>query len=160
MTRKETSSTLYTLVWVTSNHVGLPLGLPPQRIILILTFPDRVLISNWTARPSYPPTVNFTSSSPNEVFASWNGATEVASWDLFGSTSSSPQHAILLNSTKKVDFETGIGFSQKGNAKIEFFQVAAKNVRGKVLGFSEFRSRDGRTVSVARNQTVEVAPLD
>src|SRR5439155_25085028 len=42
----------------------------------------------WSAQPSAPPDVAATSSGgKTRVYASWNGATEVASWEVLGGSS-------------------------------------------------------------------------
>ncbi|KAK7037526.1 hypothetical protein VNI00_011018 [Paramarasmius palmivorus] len=121
----------------------------------------RVYLQSWTGRPRTTPSLGFSlgvGSDITEVGASWNGATEIASWELFGSTADSPQEGISLNTTSKTDFETAITYS--GSTQYTYFQVAAKNAQGQYLAFSDFQSKDGNRVAAAANQTADAPPLD
>ncbi|KIY45524.1 hypothetical protein FISHEDRAFT_60952 [Fistulina hepatica ATCC 64428] len=56
----------------------------------------------WTGRLSAPPNVTAIAGSDKNitVYVTWNGATEVETWELFGSTASAPQNAVpLANAT-------------------------------------------------------------
>ncbi|KIY47640.1 hypothetical protein FISHEDRAFT_18207, partial [Fistulina hepatica ATCC 64428] len=93
---------------------------------------------NWTARPSYKPDVTVrTSSADTRIYTSWNGATEVRKWQLFGSTADEPQEAIPLANATWEDFETEIVWSGERYA---YYQVAGVNEHDQYLVFSSFVS--------------------
>ncbi|KAF9076909.1 ASST-domain-containing protein [Rhodocollybia butyracea] len=119
----------------------------------------RVFLNDWTGRPSAPPSMNISASSvPGNVtvYAWWNGATEVTSWQLFGSTLLSPLQATSLDNVSKTDFETTLTYS---GSEYAFFQVGAMNGNEEMLGFSNFTGLDGTTCSKADNQTVTAPSL-
>ncbi|KAE9396002.1 hypothetical protein BT96DRAFT_922457 [Gymnopus androsaceus JB14] len=119
----------------------------------------RVFLHEWTARPTTPPSIQVsnTSSSNITVYAWWNGATEVTAWQLLGSTTDEPLVASPLVVADKLDFETALTFT--GDRGYAYFQVAAMNADGEVLGFSDFTSLNGTTFAKADNQTITAAPL-
>ncbi|KAL0577330.1 hypothetical protein V5O48_004654 [Marasmius crinis-equi] len=118
----------------------------------------RAVRATWVGRPNTKPTLGFSSDISSDFYASWNGATEVATWELFGSTADQPQKAISLNTSSRTDFETTIFYT--GTTNYDFYQVAAKNDKGQHLAYSDFRSRSGNVVAAATNQTVDAPPLD
>jgi hypothetical protein len=63
------------------------------------------------------------------VYASWNGATDVASWQLLAGSSAG--HLAVASTTPKSGFETVIPAPAAA-----FFQVRALSAAGKVLGTS------------------------
>ncbi|KAE9390753.1 hypothetical protein BT96DRAFT_925668 [Gymnopus androsaceus JB14] len=121
----------------------------------------RVFLHDWIARPTTPPSIQVsnTSSSGNvTVYAWWNGATEVTAWQLLGSTADEPMVASPLIVADKLDFETVLTYT--GDDEYAYFQVAAMNADGKILGFSDFTSLNGTITFVkADNQTVTAASL-
>ncbi|KAL0070516.1 hypothetical protein AAF712_002349 [Marasmius tenuissimus] len=118
----------------------------------------RAVRAAWVGRPNTRPTLGFSPNDSTGFLASWNGATEVATWELFGSTADQPQKAISLNTSSRSDFETTIVYT--GSTDYDFYQVAAKNEKGQHLAYSDFRSRSGNNVAAASNQTVDAPPLD
>ena len=66
------------------------------------------------------------------AWASWNGATEVATWQVNASSSSSSPRPLAR--AKRTGFETAINF-EPGNATI--FEVVALDASGQVLGRSD-----------------------
>ncbi|KAJ4482291.1 ASST-domain-containing protein [Lentinula aciculospora] len=109
---------------------------------------------NWTATPNTRPSVSVeTSGSNTTVYTSWNGATEVATWQLSGSTSDSPQLAVPISNTSRSGFETAISVDSSTN--FTYFQVAAFNSNKKVIVYSNFTASDGSQQDPAANQTVE-----
>ncbi len=86
----------------------------------------------WTGRPADPPAVAAVSGPGGSVtvFASWNGATEVATWDVHAGPSAGALS--LAGSMPRSGFETSIPV--KGPA--QWVQVVARNARGAVLGSS------------------------
>jgi Arylsulfotransferase (ASST) len=105
-------------------------------------FSYRVYREPWHGQPSDPPAIVARTSVPacvrapcplqpstTAVYASWNGATDVASWQLL--TGSSAGHLAATSTTRKSGFETAI--PAPGAA---FFQVRALSAAGKVLATS------------------------
>ncbi|TRM57119.1 ASST-domain-containing protein [Schizophyllum amplum] len=89
---------------------------------------------DWTATPSTPPSLAVIGSDSNRTaYAWWNGATEVATWGLYGS-SDSGESVNLANATR-IDFETPIAFEQLEN--YTSYTVAALDASGQVLGTSD-----------------------
>ena len=86
----------------------------------------------WVAQPYYPPalTVNKNASQTN-VYASWNGATEVESWQVYAGLYS--DSLTLVGSAQKNGFETRITISNGWS----FFQLKALNSQGQVIGTSK-----------------------
>lgn len=85
----------------------------------------------WVGRPDTDPDVAARTSSSGDmiVYASWNGATEVARWDVLAGTSSS--------TLKKVGSMTRSGFESHTTVpKAARVAVRARDARGRVLGTS------------------------
>ncbi|KAE9394874.1 hypothetical protein BT96DRAFT_168777 [Gymnopus androsaceus JB14] len=108
---------------------------------------------NWTATPNTLPSVFVDANSSTTVYTSWNGATEVATWQLSGSTAGSPQLAIPLSNTSRGGFETAISVSDS-DTSYTFYQVAAFDSNNKIIAYSNFTSADGTSMAPAANQTV------
>ncbi|KAF9077665.1 ASST-domain-containing protein [Rhodocollybia butyracea] len=110
---------------------------------------------NWTATPTTRPSVFVQENGFNTtIYTSWNGATEVVTWQLSGSTSESPQLAIPLSNTTKNGFETVIPFNSS-STNYKYYQVAAFNSNEKIIAFSNFTASDGSSQAPAANQTVD-----
>jgi len=105
-------------------------------------FSYRVYREQWHGQPSGPPAIvakNLAAvcvrapcplqPSTTAVYVSWNGATDVASWQLLAG--SAADHLAFASTTPKTGFETVI--PAPGAA---FFQVRALNAAGKVLATS------------------------
>ncbi len=92
----------------------------------------RVFRQDWSARPVVPPVFALARSGARAtVYASWNGATEVASWRVLAG--SSPQTLSLAAAAPRAGFETAIALSK---APARFVQVQALDATGAVLGAS------------------------
>ncbi|MGA2320956.1 MAG: arylsulfotransferase family protein [Solirubrobacteraceae bacterium] len=92
----------------------------------------RVYREPWSGQPSEPPAILArTAGATTAVYASWNGATAVASWQLL--TGASAGHLAPVSITPRSGFETVIG----APAAAAFFQVRALSASGKVLGSSK-----------------------
>lgn len=93
---------------------------------------------NFTGRPHLPPVTRSIvyGSSPKTAntfhYFSWNGATDVHSWNLYGATKNSSESFSLLAKVEKTDFETM--YMTKGY--IAFVYVEAIDLDGKVMGSS------------------------
>lgn len=84
----------------------------------------------WSATPATPPSASATGGRKPTVFASWNGATAVASWRVLGGASASALKAVATAGRR--GFETAIGL---GSAQ-PFVAVQALDSAGHVLGTS------------------------
>lgn len=103
----------------------------------------RVLKYSWHGYPSWPPEAAI--SEDGTLWVSWNGATEVHSWAVYGSylpdllgpeagspTGESSLAALYsLKVTSRQGFETGIEYGAKMSA---FVKVAALNADGEIIG--------------------------
>jgi hypothetical protein len=84
----------------------------------------------WSAAPSTPPAVTASRSGPNTiVHASWNGATNVASWRVLGGHSTNALKA--LASSPKHGFETAVTVGAQ-----QYIVVQAVDTRGRTLATS------------------------
>jgi hypothetical protein len=91
----------------------------------------RVYREPWVAQPvSAPAIAARTIGSADTVYASWNGATTVDSWQLL--TGAGATHLSAVSTTPRSGFETTI--PAPGAA---FFQVRALSASGRVLGSSQ-----------------------
>jgi Arylsulfotransferase (ASST) len=90
----------------------------------------------WTGTPASPPSVAASSAkagAPVTVYASWNGATEVASWRVLAGAS--PTQLTTVASAPKNGFETTIA-TPGGVGPRTYVAVQALNGAGAVLGTS------------------------
>ncbi len=91
----------------------------------------RVYRQPWTGQPTEPPAIRVvTSGAVTAVYASWNGATTVASWQLL--TGSSPAQLAAVSTTPNTGFETVIPAPAA-----PYLQVRALSAAGRVLGSSQ-----------------------
>lgn len=97
----------------------------------------RTYLSDWVGTPSSSPALK-TFASANDKgqvsstsYVSWNGATEVASWEFFGSGSRADKYH-NLGTVVKTGFET----SFVSRRAWKYTWVYAKNAKGEVLGKS------------------------
>jgi hypothetical protein len=103
------------------------LELPPEnRTYRAFRFP-------WSAQPKRPPIAVAERISEHEVrvYASWNGATEVATWEVLAGPS--PGRLEALGSVARDGFETAIQVQTSD----PYVMVRAKHSSGRVLGASE-----------------------
>jgi len=110
---------------------------PNGKVVFDATYPAAVQSYRnyrlaWTGRPADPPAAAAVSGRGGSVtaFASWNGATEVATWDVLAGPSAGALK--LAGSVPRSGFETSIPV--KGPA--QWVRVVARNARGAVLGSS------------------------
>ena len=84
----------------------------------------------WTGTPSDPPAVAATSSgSTTDVYVSWNGATQVASWRVLAGSSSNSLSAVVTST--KQGFESQIAIASQ-----PYVAVQALDAAGHTLGTS------------------------
>jgi hypothetical protein len=102
----------------------------------------RAYIESWTGDPSSPPSgAGRTQGSKTTIYASWNGATQVARWEVLGGASS--KHLSKLTTATKGGFETAIPLARSAS----LYEVVGLNSKGKVLGRSKtFKSVKGKVV--------------
>ena len=104
----------------------------------------RVYREPWSGQPTAPPAIvaKATGSAP-AVYASWNGATTVASWQLLTGTSSA--HMTAVSTTPRSGFETTIPAPaapvmrcpRTAACPTLLYQVRALGASGRVLGTSK-----------------------
>ncbi len=88
----------------------------------------------WVGLPlSKPAAAARRASGRTTVFASWNGATQVASWRVMAGTSSSGSALTTVAGVAKSGFETAIPV----NGSYESFEVQALDGSGRVIGTSD-----------------------
>lgn len=87
----------------------------------------------WTGHPTEPPAIAVRPGAGGGLtaYASWNGATEVASWQVLGGAS--PSQLAPLASTARSGFETAIGVSSVP----AYLAARALSASGAVLGTSD-----------------------
>jgi hypothetical protein len=102
----------------------------------------RAFVAPWSGHPTQPPAVAATAASGAHaratVYASWNGATEVASWRVLGGSAGGAPAPVA--SAPRTGFETAIGVAAPVGSYVE---VQALDAAGAVIGTS-------RTVKIAR----------
>ncbi len=97
----------------------------------------RVYRQAWSARPAAPPLFALVrSGSRATVYASWNGATGVASWRVLAG--SSPQALGPAGAAPRAGFETAVALTP-APPKGSWLQVQALDASGAVLGASVAR---------------------
>jgi hypothetical protein len=97
----------------------------------------RSYLSPWSGRPTAPPAIVATRSGTSvTVHTSWNGATEVASWEFFGGES--PSVLTPLATVPKSGFETSTTFTTPVyvRAAALYVESRALDANGNVLGNS------------------------
>ncbi|KGB75134.2 hypothetical protein CNBG_0972 [Cryptococcus deuterogattii R265] len=116
----------------------------------------RVLRSNWTGYPRTTPAltvISNTTTNQYDIYTSWNGATEVSSWVLYGATSlSGSASSSKLNQVNKTTFETYFSLSKDTAASYPWVQARAVSSNGTILGYSDYVSLNG-SGSVAASST-------
>jgi hypothetical protein len=91
----------------------------------------RVYREPWSGQPTESPALAAkTTGATTTVYASWNGATSVASWQLLTGTNAA--HMSAVSSTPRTGFETSIA-----TVATPFVQVRALSASGKTLGTSK-----------------------
>jgi len=106
------------------------------RLLLDAVFPSpdisyRATVKPWVGLPPYPPSgAARQKSGRTTVYASWNGATEVAAWKVLAGSSGSTLEP--MTTAPKTGFETAIAVP----ASCGVFRVQALTSDGKVIGTS------------------------
>ena len=115
-------------------------------ILFDARFPDeaesyRAFRHPWKGLPKDRPAVAAESGSKGRVtlYASWNGATEVAAWEALAGPGSDPGGLESVGSAPRKGFETAITFSTEE----PYVAARARDRSGRVLGTSEAVKRGG-----------------
>jgi hypothetical protein len=88
---------------------------------------------NWVGTPFYPPSGAVrTSRGVATVYASWNGATQVAKWEVLGGSSAA--HLRRVATKARSGFETAVSLGKHTYGALE---VRALDAQGHVLGTSK-----------------------
>jgi EmrB/QacA subfamily drug resistance transporter len=109
---------------------------PSGKLLLdvVLPRPDlsyRTTLQPWVGLPLEPPSgAARTHAGKTTVYASWNGATELASWQVLGAPDGGPERVVA--SSPKLGFETAIAVPRAYAA----FRVRALDAAGKTLATS------------------------
>jgi Arylsulfotransferase (ASST) len=85
----------------------------------------------WSAQPATPPALTVTGGS---AYASWNGATAVASWELLAGPSASALSSVTR--VPRSGFETAMALPPSRQLPGEQYQVQALSASGRVLASS------------------------
>jgi hypothetical protein len=89
--------------------------------------------STWVGTPTAPPSaVARTKSGKTTVYASWNGATQVAKWEVLAGPA--PTSLVAVATKPRSGFETSITVSASTNTVLE---VIALDAQGHPLGTSK-----------------------
>jgi EmrB/QacA subfamily drug resistance transporter len=95
----------------------------------------RAMLEPWVGEPlTLPAAAARAVAGRTVVYASWNGATEVASWRVLAGTGTGRLSAVA--SAARSGFETAIPLSQAASAGDSTFQVQALSANGRVIGVS------------------------
>lgn len=103
----------------------------------------RVYNQNWTATPGIPPDV---AVQNNNLYFSWNGATGLSYWNVYGGND--PSSLALVSSLNKTGFETSAPFN------MSFAQIGAVASNGSVISLSNVLANNGSVVSNSSNIAV------
>src|SRR4051794_13176972 len=95
--------------------------------------------------PTTSPSMKVTNVT--SAFVSWNGATEVANWQLYGSDDASSPTPLCKFT--KIGFETFLDLSTS-HKPYKYYQVAGLDANGSELGRSDFVAVDGSTQSASQ----------
>jgi hypothetical protein len=96
----------------------------------------RAYRSPWRARPARPPAIAVSAGNgAPTIYASWNGATDVARWQLLAGSSS--KDLVPVATVEKTGFETAI----HAKASERYVAVRALASSGRVLGMSRVAAR-------------------
>ncbi len=112
---------------------------PSLNFLYDIQFPNqnlsyRAFKNNWIGLPCYPPSIaiNQFCKDTTIVYASWNGSTETAAWQVLAGPAPD-RLAVVVECTPCTGFETTICV----NSDEPYFQVSALNYRREIIGTSE-----------------------
>ena len=94
----------------------------------------RAYVQPWVGKPASPPSATATTTAGHTtVYASWNGATQVKSWEVVSGSSGSGPKAQVIGRAKRGGFETAIHVDTTAPS----YKVVAIDATGHVLGTSK-----------------------
>lgn len=97
--------------------------------------------AQWAGYPTTNPSLALDTNGTSTLYASWNGATEVAKWEVLGAERDDEGDATTtVANVTKTGFETAI---EVPNASHAFYQVRALDAKGASLGYSSFVAANG-----------------
>ena len=123
-----------------------------QLNVNLTAFSYRAFLSPWVGKPSEPPAA-VVSGDHNSVYASWNGATEVKSWQVLAGTNSSDLQPVGVRQPR-TGFETVLSLPTNAGPLV---RVQALDGNGTVLGISA-GPVSGSTYIEGINSTAPVGP--
>jgi hypothetical protein len=89
------------------------------------------LLQNWVGTPYFPPAGAVRRARRRTtIYASWNGATKVVSWEVLAGPNA--RHLTLVAKKRKLGFETAIGLKRA----YKTYRVRALDAKGRTLGTS------------------------
>jgi hypothetical protein len=99
----------------------------------------RAYRSHWTGKPLWPPSIDVTRAGAGKitVYASWNGATQVAGWRVLVGASKTALKPVAR--APRRGFETRIAV----HTRQQYVEVQALAASGRVLATSKLDSRKG-----------------
>ncbi|MUT68842.1 hypothetical protein GOM71_23525 [Paenibacillus sp. NEAU-GSW1] len=118
-------------------HGGNTKANPSLHLIYNMQFPNqnlsyRAFKNKWTGVPLDPPSVAVEHGAETaSVYASWNGSTETAAWQVLAGAAPNAL-SIVVNNMPRIGFET----EMEVNAEGPYFQVKALNTSGRIIGTS------------------------
>lgn len=102
----------------------------------------RVHRANWNGFPTtYPNLTAEANGTATNLYMSWNGATEVATWEVFGSNDTSGGAGVIIANATRTGFETVVNVAAGKQHSV--YQVRALDKNGTAIGISEFASSNG-----------------
>jgi hypothetical protein len=111
---------------------------PSVNILYDMRFPNqnlsyRAFKYDWAGFPKYPPSIAVKQKCEEDiaVYASWNGSTETAAWQVLAGPTPKKLSVVVVGKLR-TGFETKINVHSAG----PYFQVKALGATGKVLGVS------------------------
>jgi hypothetical protein len=106
---------------------------------------DRAFRFLWTGSPSYGPSIALRAAGSHlsTVYASWNGATRVARWQVLAGSTQNTAATPVGSPVARIGFETPINAQNDG----PWFAVQALDAHGNVLGTSKAVERHANGVS-------------
>lgn len=100
--------------------------------------------SLWVGRPLTNPDI-FWNKSEQAVYLSWNGATEISTWQLYAAASINSSNWIMISSSGKTGFETVLNITMDKDNLWIYVKAKALDVNGADLGWTSIT--DGTNLS-------------
>ncbi|MBR0599345.1 arylsulfotransferase family protein [Sinanaerobacter chloroacetimidivorans] len=114
---------------------------PASNFLYDMQFPNqnlsyRAFKNKWVGLPLYPPSIAVRQLCEAViVYASWNGSTETAAWQVLAGPTCNTL-SVVVPCIPRTGFETDIPVPSAG----PYFQVKALNARGQIIGMSQIAS--------------------